>query len=152
MASLNTRARRLQRNTQRTFQQCITLLRRNAGQLSRLSTQTGWSIEECDDFLEKYGWTDVVDPDLDLQPSLHARYIEVARCDCGMPMLYATDKKGMLLTYNERPPTYCHRCRGGLDEEELFPCGKCGSGRVMHEDSWCEECEDDLDYMMNKDD
>lgn len=152
MASLNTRARRLQKRTGQTFQQCLALLRQNSAQIARLQTQSGWPVERCDDFLAEYGWTNVVDPDLDLQPSWHARHIEVALCDCGMPILYATDKKGMILTHNERPPVYCHQCRGGRDEEDLYSCAQCSMGRVLHEGSLCEECQSYLDYQINKDD
>jgi|GEM_PF-2817766 len=58
----------------------------------------------------------------------------------------------LILTHNERPPAYCHQCRGGCDEEDLYSCAQCSMGRVLREDSLREECQGYLDYQINKDD
>lgn len=152
--SLSTRVRFLKNISNLSHQQCVQHLNANSAQLSRLRTQTGWDDEECIAFLHKYGWKDVVDPHLDLSPSHEARYIGVTDCrDCGMPILYGEDKKGLILAPGNREPVYCHSCRGGRSAEELESCSQCGRPAcVLDPEDTCEDCEADWDRKMSDED
>ena len=69
-----------------------------------------------------------------------------------MPILYGMDKKGIILTLNEREPAHCHQCRGGGSEEDLFSCSRCGTPAiVLTEGGWCSDCKGYL-AQMSKDD
>lgn len=148
MATNKIRAKHFSKRHNVSYQVALSLLGRNRAQLTRLHDQTQWPMEECEDFLSKHDWDDVVDPELEIGLGWHTRYVGNSPCaECGHPVLYGVDKKGEPTGDH----TYCHRCRGRRAPEDLPECARYCGNKVLQADTYCEDCSAQFARYMDRD-
>lgn len=141
MASLQTRARALQKALKIPYQTAYNGLSKLGGLPARMADNVGWSISDCDLFYAEADFDrDAVDPNLDLGSDVV--YIDVEHCSqcLGGKVFHGRDRKGIDSDSNS---DLCYRC-----EQDAQPCDACGSPAIG---GLCTSCQGAFDNAMSKD-